>query len=218
MDGDDALAFFWRVPVGCFHLKKRKDMNRLGFFGQYLRNPRGIGALAPSSRHLARTMTEAVDFQKARVIVEYGPGTGAFTDRILERRNPKTVLLLVESNRAFAERLRARYAGVRNLILAVDSAENIGALLERHKLPEVDGVISGLPFASLPGKVSRSILAETSRVLGRDGLFVTFQYTLLKKALIGRYFDRIEIKREPKNFPPAWVLVCGNQGVDIETC
>jgi phospholipid N-methyltransferase len=49
------------------------------FLKQYIKNPRMIGAVLPSSRNLARKMIEDIDFEKAECIVEYGPGTGVFT-------------------------------------------------------------------------------------------------------------------------------------------
>ena len=52
----------------------------MGFFLEYLRHPSTIGAVAPSSRWLARKMIEAIRFNRCKCIVEYGPGTGAFTN------------------------------------------------------------------------------------------------------------------------------------------
>jgi phospholipid N-methyltransferase len=47
-------------------------------------------------------------------------------------------------------------------------------------------------------------------LLKTNGTFVTFQYTLLKKEYIGQYFERIQIKREFRNMPPAYVFCCSN--------
>ena len=45
------------------------------FLREYISAPDTIGAIAPSSRHLAAAMTASIDFDKARCIVEYGAGT-----------------------------------------------------------------------------------------------------------------------------------------------
>ena len=53
---------------------------QLRFAGQMLRNPRSVGAVAPSSKRLARIMVAALgNLEPGSVILELGPGTGAFT-------------------------------------------------------------------------------------------------------------------------------------------
>ena len=48
------------------------------FLKEYLSAPDTIGAIAPSSRHLAASMTASIDFDKAHHIAEYGAGAGVF--------------------------------------------------------------------------------------------------------------------------------------------
>ena len=71
-------------------------------------------------------------------------------------------------------------------------------------------MVSGLPFACLSSNVSDDILKITSTILGNEGLFITFQYTLLKKKFIGSYFKKMEIERVVLNVPPAYVFKCQN--------
>lgn len=61
-----------------------------------------------------------------------------------------------------------------------------------------------------PKDVSNKILRQTRNILKRNGLFITFQYTLLKKEFITGYFKRINIERVVFNLPPAYVLKCIN--------
>jgi len=72
----------------------------------------------------------------------------------------------------------------------------------------IDYIVSGLPFASLPKDVSSNILKETQKYLNEEGKFITFQYTLLKKDFIKKYFNEVSIKREVRNVPPAYVICC----------
>lgn len=51
------------------------------FLLEYIKNPRYIGAVAPSGKQLASKMISEIDFEKAKCIIEYGPGTGAFTEK-----------------------------------------------------------------------------------------------------------------------------------------
>ena len=53
------------------------------FLKQFLLNPRKIGAIAPSGKALAKRMIQPINFKKAKCIVEYGPGTGSFTDGLV---------------------------------------------------------------------------------------------------------------------------------------
>jgi len=153
-------------------------------------------------------MVAEIDFVRARCVVEYGPGTGVFTEKILAARREETVVLLLERNAEFCEMLREKFAGVPNLHVIEDSAENIGEHLQAHGFERACFVISGLPFASLPAEVSANILTSTRTLLAEDGAFITFQYTLLKKKIFANYFAEIKIKRELRNVPPAYVLTC----------
>lgn len=169
-----------------------------------------VGAVAPSSKYLARKMLAGIDFSHAKVIVEYGPGTGVFTEEIVKRMKPSTTLLIIETNAAFYEKLQAMYKSVPNVIVINDSAENIKESLTAHKLPAPDYIVSGLPFAALPAGVSHAILKNTVELLDAKGMLVTFQYTLLKKQLLNSYFSSVTVRRELRNMPPAYVLECRN--------
>lgn len=180
------------------------------FLKQYLKNPRTVGAVAPSSQKLADKMVEDIDFANAACIVEYGPGTGVFTETILRRKKAETIFLAVEFNQAFYELLQEKCKGEQNFILVNGSAEHLSQYLAEYHIEKVDCIVSGLPFASLPGDVSNRILTLTKQTLKDHGAFITFQYTLLKMKLFQEYFSRIETKRVLFNLPPAHVLTCKN--------
>lgn len=181
------------------------------FLMEYVKSPRTVGAIAPSSAKLALNMVQDINFNEAKCIVEYGPGTGVFTDKIIERKKKNTLLILFERNKDFYMHLVEKYVGIDNIIIINDSAENVYKHLENIGIREVDYVISGLPFASLPLSISDTILERTKGILKNEGLFITFQYTLLKKGFIEGYFEKIEFKHVFINLPPAYVLKCKNQ-------
>jgi len=181
---------------------------RLLFLKEYLKNIRNVGAIAPSSKFLARKMVAAIDFDRANLIVEYGPGTGVFTKEIVNRMKPGTTLLVIENNPAFHQKLNEKYEPQNDVEIINASAENIDSLLKLRSLPTPDYVVSGLPFTALPASVSKKILQDTSKLLGKKGEFITFQYTLLKKSLLETYFDDISVTRELRNVPPAYILRC----------
>lgn len=183
-------------------------MKQLSFVKQYLMKPRSVGAILPSSKYLANKMMEGIDFNRATCIVEFGPGTGIFTDALLSRRKKNTKLILFETNHEFCAILKEKYQNESNLYIYHASAECIEEHLLHHDIQSVDYIVSGLPFASLPSHVSTQILHETKRYLKNNGQFITFQYTLFKKKFIGKYFRNIRTKRVFRNVPPAYVLFC----------
>ncbi|MES1043739.1 methyltransferase [Bacillus sp. Gen3] len=185
-------------------------MKRLFFLFQYIVNPRTVGAILPSSKFLGDKMVERINFAKAKYIIEYGPGTGVFTEELLEKRNPETIIVLVEYNKEFYLLLREKFKMEKNLFIINGSAEDIHNYLKDYHIPYADYVISGLPFASLPKNISQKILTNTTKILKKDGEFITFQYTKCKKAFIEQFFTKIHVKREIRNLPPAYVFNCSN--------
>jgi len=180
----------------------------LSFIKQYVTKPRTVGAVLPSSKYLAEKMMRGIDFNAAKCIVEYGAGTGVFTDKILKLRKPDTVVLLFENNPEFYTLLEEKYSGEASLYIINDSAEHVGEYLNKHNIAFADYIVSGLPFASLPQAVSTKIMEHTKKSLRQGGCFITFQYTLLKKDFIGQYFQDISVTRELRNVPPAYVFCC----------
>lgn len=186
-------------------------MKIFNFLVEYLKSPRTVGAVAPSSQKLAKKMVGGLDYNNAKCIIEYGPGTGVFTDKLVKKKKHDTVLILFEYNAKFCKQLQSKYKKQDNVIIINDSAENVEMYLKMYHIDRVDYIVSGLPFESLPTHVSNRILEKTRSVLKQDGLFLTFQYTLLKKKYIGRYFNKIELERVLFNMPPAYVFKCYNQ-------
>ena len=60
-------------------------MNHLDFLREGLRNIKTVGTITRSSKALCKKMTEPVNFDKARIIVEYGAGDGVITKHILSQ-------------------------------------------------------------------------------------------------------------------------------------
>lgn len=185
-------------------------MKWIKFLKEYIKSPRTIGAIAPSSERLAKKMIENINFEMAECIVEYGPGTGVFTEQLVRNKKRNTILILIEYNEKFCKALEGKYNDYDNVVVVNDSAENIDKYLEKYKVKEVDYVLSGLPFASLPKNISNKILKKTRNIIKEKGLFITFQYTLIKKGYLESYFEDISFERVLYNLPPAYVLKCQN--------
>jgi len=183
-------------------------MGWLSFILQYATAPRSVGAVAPSSRYLARKMIHAIDFETAQCIVEFGPGTGVFTQEILRQRRLGTVVIIIERNADFCAQLRKKFADEQELHIIEGMAEQIGEYLHSMGFSHADYIVSGLPFTTLPAETGNAILTQAKNHLYKEGRFITFQYSLLRKSQINRHFHSIEVTREWRNLPPAYVLSC----------
>lgn len=185
--------------------------DHLQLLGKFLRHPRTVGAVAPSSAALARRMVDGIGAAGER-IVELGPGTGSFTRAIVERLAPGARLLAIEIDPAFAEGIRRRWPAVECVCASAEELPSLGAA--RGFVP-VDRIISGLPFASLPEAITRGILDGIEQTLRPEGTFTTFQYVHaygLPPAVAFRHDLTRRLGAPPTsalvllNVPPAWVL------------
>jgi phospholipid N-methyltransferase len=187
-------------------------VNALGFLRQFAGNPTEVGAILPSSSWLANAMMRDLDLAKMRLVVEYGPGTGAFTKR-LKRRLPADVRYVAfEPNAAFQQHLKVLYP---DMDVVLDYAENIGAHLGDQR-GQVDLVISGLPFSMMDWKIVEKTLRETHDNLRPGGHFRTFVYhhTMpLPKIrrmmrMLEKDYAQVSIDSSLRNVPPAKVIRC----------
>jgi phospholipid N-methyltransferase len=176
------------------------------FVEEFLRNPATVGSLIPSSHELTTQVLAPIDFATAGCIVEYGPGTGVFTDAIIQRRRAETAVVLIEVNRRFSELLRERYAGQPNVHIIHGSADKTGEYLQPLGIARVDYVVCGLPFSSLPRRLGWRILEHTQHLLQPSGKLILFQYSLQNTKLFERFFHRLQHHYVLLNLPPAHVL------------
>lgn len=181
---------------------------------EFLRSPKHIGAIAPSSKALAREIVSHIGLEEAAVILEYGPGTGVFTERILRTMRPGARLAVIEQNDRLAERFRLQFPDVR---LYHDSAENAEAILRDLGADKADCIVSGLPWAAFDADLQDRLLEATLTALGPGGVFVTFAYLqglLLRSGKrfarkLDSHFARVSRSRVVWwNLPPAFVYRC----------
>ncbi|GLC87169.1 class I SAM-dependent methyltransferase [Lysinibacillus piscis] len=182
-------------------------MQFITFIHEFLKNPKSIGAISPSSKKLTKKMLETISFEQAECIIELGPGTGSFTMELIKKKKPLTKLILIDNNAVFCEKLRRQLAYEPNVEVIHGSAENLCLYMDELHIKKIDYIVSGLPFTSLSPIVSASIL-QNIRTCMEDGEFITFQYSLVRKSLIQQFFDRISHTKVWMNIPPAYVLRC----------
>lgn len=184
------------------------------FLQQYILRPATIGAVIPSSQALAREMMDWLELDRARAVLEVGPGTGAFTKALLPRVGKQCRVVLIELNSDFVATLRRAFPGV---TVYNESVANARSICDREGIAAADCIVSGLPWASFEPSLQKTCLAAISSVLRPGGQFVTFAYRgvdMLPRARrfrdhLERCFREVTTSRTVAwNLPPAAVYRC----------
>src|SRR5262245_9504087 len=78
----------------------------VAFFLGFLRRPKVVASVVPSSRFLARRVADPQSLARARSVVELGPGTGVITRTILDALPRESRLLAIEISEDFISLLK----------------------------------------------------------------------------------------------------------------
>lgn len=180
---------------------------------EFLRAPARTGAIAPSSPALAATMLRPLELERRTAVLELGPGTGAFTAQIATSLGPWQRYLGVEINPGFVRLLRQRFPG---LDFAHASVAEIDSILQARGWNQVDAVVSGLPWTTLPVALQDRVFSTLRRYCRPGAVFATFGYlqglvapggVALRRRMQAEFAD---VARSPvvwRNLPPAVVFV-----------
>ena len=179
---------------------------RMEFLKGFLRNPREVGSVVPSSRFLTRRVLRHGQVSTAKVIVELGPGTGVLTREILRHMRPDARLVAIEINKDFVEMLRQAYPDPR-LSLYQGSAADLEKALHECGLSRADLVLSGIPFSTMARPIRRATLEATRRVLGPGGRFLAYQFRDHVRRFADPVFGPGVTHREFLNLPPMRIYV-----------
>jgi phospholipid N-methyltransferase len=179
------------------------------FLGKFLKHGTAIASLAPSSRWLSRTTVRNIPWDRAKVIVELGAGTGPITRVIAEKARPECRVIVLERDHDFSEILRQRYQGLPNFDVIEGDVRNLAQLLADRGIEQVDYVVSGLPVPSFPKDLQRDLFRVVKQVLAPDGTFNQItEMPLVYWRFYRKFFDEVKFVFEPRNFPPAGAYFC----------
>ena len=187
------------------------------FLKEFILHPRNTGAVAPSSRWLARAMLRAVEPDRGGVFVEYGPGLGSFTREALrvfgapgpDGADSTRRFFAIEINPSFVKDLRGRFPA---LSIHEGCASRVGDFCGEEGVDGVDGIISGLPWAAFPGELQDKLLEPMKAVMRPGARFTTFAYVHALRLpaakrfreKLGNLFPEVRASRVVwRNFPPA---------------
>ena len=189
-------------------------MSTTTFFKNFVKTPSSIGAVCPTSPFLSKEMTLNIGLEKAKSVVELGPGTGAITPHIFNALNPNTIFFAVELNTNFYKFFKKKYP---YLSIYNEDASNLRAIMKSENIESIDAVISALPWTTLPSSVQDSLLDAIVDALNPGCYFTTIAYVTGIVTPSGRKFKRklkehfshVGLSRlEWKNIPPAFVYRC----------
>ena len=176
-------------------------------------NPRNVGSVWPSSRWAVRDLLNMGDLRGARTVVEFGVGTGVYTEEVLKRLHPEGEFFAFEIDPDLVSAVSARLTDPRLRIIN-DSAENVESYLGGRK---ADIIVSSLPFTTLPANVRQGILDVARRALTPDGQMLVLQYSTSVLSDLKRFFTPIRRRFSPFNIPPAFLFACSVSEAPAET-
>ena len=176
----------------------------LTFLQAWARNPRSVGASAPSSPALAGLITREITSAHAP-IVELGAGTGVFTRKLLAQGVREQDLILIEASSSMAKLLSEKFPEAR--VIQMDASHP--DLADHIEVEKVGAVVSGLPLLSLPSSVVDRVLTNLTSVLGAEAYMYQFTYSWrspIRPQRARRFgLEASRVGRVLFNLPPATV-------------
>jgi phosphatidylethanolamine/phosphatidyl-N-methylethanolamine N-methyltransferase len=180
------------------------------FLRAWVRQPKSVGSVWPTSAPMARRMAGVIDLSSGLPVLEVGPGTGTITKAILETGLPHGRLWSLEYSHAFAARLKAKYP-MAHVIEgdAFELAKSLGAA--GPKL--FDSAISALPLLNFPLAARVSFVEQVLDMLPAGRPLIQFSYG--PKSPVPPGLGRYQVKRIGmvlRNIPPAQLWVFSRDG------
>lgn len=190
--------------------------NLLDFARQTIKTPATIGAIAPSSKYVARRVVSVANLTAAKTVVELGSGTGVFTEQIVQKLRGDSTFFALELNQAFVQATKNRCPEVP---VYHDSAQSIENYLHQHGTSHCDCIISSLPWTIFEPAEQEKLLQTLSSTLAPGGCFVSIVYLGAKTRKRGRHFFQSlpnhfktvdKVKTVWQNLPPTQIFCCSN--------
>lgn len=177
---------------------------KLHFLAKFIRSPRSVGSVTPSSRFLMQKMMKRIKWEQVRTIAELGAGTGVFTRAIHQLSHPDTQVIVFEHDSEMRASVEAEFPMLHHRRDALE----LTSVVQELGLPNLDCIISGLPLTLFPREVRDQLMDEVVNALKPGGIYIQFQYSLYLLPELRRRFSQVEVDFVPLNAPPAFVYAC----------
>ena len=180
------------------------------FLRQWLKNPRRLAAISPSSKQLARQMMTQLP-RPCRRVIELGGGTGVFTQALLDHGVAPADLLVLELNEELHQHLVRQFPEANIVCGDAGNLSDIATASGFSGEARADAVISGLGLLSMPRQTQQSILQAAFDSLQPEGRFIQFTYGPANP-VIREVIEALELTARRASFtwwnvPPATVYV-----------
>lgn len=159
----------------------------------YLKNfvkDKYVASVTPTSRFAVERICDKIDLHGKKVIVEYGPGAGAFTISLLRHMSPDSRLIAIERNPDFFRMLQ-RDISDKRLQIFNDCAGNVLEILKTCGESEVDYILSGIPFSLFPKKTKWHILENAHSALKDGGRFLAYQNFIQLPDFLRNHLEKV---------------------------
>jgi phospholipid N-methyltransferase len=184
-------------------IKDEKIREKVLFIKKFVKCPRTIGSIAPSSPYLTESILSGIEWEKVKTIAELGAGTGVFTRQIIKKMSCDAKLLIFEIEPEFRERLHAET----KMKIYADAAK-LPQILEFEGITHIDLVVSSIPFCVIPREITDRILEGVVKCMNPEGIFLAYQYSLQMKLMFEKLFYSVDTRFVSLNIPPAFVYEC----------
>jgi len=188
--------------------KKSVMQSPVALFAQnFFKYPAMLGSVIPSSPFLVKQLMEQIEWERAQVVVEFGPGVGTITRKLLKHMRPDAVLLVIELNNDFVEYLSNAIRDPR-LRIVHGSAAHVRRILAEQGLAPADYIISSIPYSLLPEPLRREIVVESRHALKAQGSLLGFQFTRSVLPHLKSSFRSVKLGFQLFNILPALIFHC----------
>jgi phospholipid N-methyltransferase len=167
---------------------------------KFLKSPRTIGSVTPSSAFLGRALCEKITDDCTDSVIELGSGTGAVTTQILNRLPSPDRLTCMELDGKMCSAFRDSFPEV--TLLEKDCCE-IESFFSGRK---ISNIVSSLPYRSLPKSMTDTIFEQKISLSNSQTVISLFSYDFVFAKYHKRYpIKLIDSRSVFLNFPPAKV-------------
>jgi phospholipid N-methyltransferase len=142
----------------------------------FLKNIKQVGAVAPSSRFLARKMADVLDQEiqdnpdKSFNMLELGAGTGSMTDYITKHMRPRDHMDIIEIEEPLYDQLMNKYGSDDNIDV------HYGDYLNFEGNAPYDIIFSSLPYEGIPSDRTEQIWEKKLDDCKSGGRITYFKY------------------------------------------
>lgn len=182
----------------------------LDFFSCFLKSPRSIGSIAPSSRFLSRKMAR-IDSQRPVTVVELGAGSGSITRQLSVKAEQ---VICYEKSPSLSAQLANKHPDI--VVKNEDALNCIAVIDDLHAESRACNVVSSLPLTIMQRQYGEQLIQDIANSLDKGEYFSCYFY--LPTIFLGSnrwilealrdQFEDVSMSLEILNLPPALAITC----------